>query len=193
MNHIGTQILETPRLILRPFVMTDAPVMFKNWASDPEVAKYVTWPAHSSVEVTRMVLRDWTDGYERKNYYKWAITLKEGGTLIGDISVGTMKEQICSAEIGYCMGRAWWGGGLMTEALEAVIRFMIEQVGMNRLEARHDTNNPASGRVMAKAGMTYEGTLRQCDRNNQGICDAAHYSILKEEWEKRAVPADNAF
>ena len=188
MNHIGTQIIETPRLILRPFTMADAPAMFDNWASDPEVTKYVTWPAHSSIEITRMVLRDWVDGYDHPDRYNWAITLKEEGDRpVGNISAVHVYEKTDSIEIGYCMGRGWWGKGIMAEALTAVIDFFMEQVGTNRILARHDTNNPNSGKVMKRAGMSYEGTLRQSGRNNQGIVDLAYYSILKTEWHKKAV------
>ena len=185
MKHLGTQTMETPRLILRPFVMADARAMYENWASDPEVTKYVTWPAHSSVEVTRMVLRDWTDSYENPDRYNWAIICRGGdGKPIGNISAVHVNEKTSEVEIGYCMGRAWWGRGIMTEALKAVIDYFIEQVGANRVAARYDTNNPGSGRVMAKAGMTYEGTLRQAARNNQGIVDVGCYSIRAEEWRR---------
>lgn len=185
MNHIGTQQIETGRLILRPFTMADAMAMFENWASDPEVTKYVTWPTHSSVEITRMVLRDWTDSYESPDRYNWAIVLKEDGKLIGNISVVRLFEDVDACEIGYCMGRPWWGRGIMTEAMRAVIDYLFENVGFNRISARHDPRNVGSGRVMQKSGMTYEGTLRQVDRNNTGLCDASYYSILKEEWDRK--------
>lgn len=185
MNHIGTQIIETQRLILRPFTMADATAMYENWASDPEVTRYLTWPTHSSIEITRMVLRDWTEGYEYPDRYNWAITLKGGDDRpIGNISAVYVYEKIDAVEIGYCMGRPWWGGGIMTEALKGVIGYFMDQVCTNRIAARHDINNPASGRVMQKAGMTYEGTLRQVDRNNTGLCDASYYSILAEEWRR---------
>ena len=74
--------------------------------------------------------------------------------------------------------------GIMTETLNAVIDYLFTEVGMNRVAARHDPNNPHSGGVMRKCGMKYEGTNRSCDRNNQGICDAAQYSILRSEWQK---------
>ena len=69
----------------------------------------------------------------------------------------------------------------MTEALIAVIDYLLEEVGCNRVAARHDVNNPASGKVMQKAGMIYEGTLRQYGKNNQGVCDMAYYSIIKAD------------
>ena len=184
MKHIGTKVLETQRLILRRFTMEDAQPMFDNWASDPEVTKYLTWPTHESVAITEMVMKDWVDGYEKDDHYKWGVVLKDTGELIGDISACYIYDDVCAAEIGYCMGKRWWGTGLMTEALKAVVDYFIGEVGMNRVCARHDVSNIGSGRVMQKAGMTYEGTLRQSGRNNQGIVDLAYYSILKEEWKK---------
>lgn len=186
MKHLGTQTIETRRLILRRFTMTDVLPMYENWASDPEVTRYLTWPPHSSTAVTAMVMTDWVDGYERDDRYNWAITLKEAGDApIGNISVVHSNDDMASGEIGYCMGKRWWRGGIMTEALEAVIDYLIGRVGFNRVEARHDTNNPASGRVMEKCGMTFEGIHRQAARNNQGIVDIAVRSILAEEWNKK--------
>ena len=69
----------------------------------------------------------------------------------------------------------------MSEALKAVMDFLFDEVGVHRIESRHDPNNPNSGAVMRKCGMKYEGTLRQSDRNNQGICDASWYGLLREE------------
>ena len=74
----------------------------------------------------------------------------------------------------------------MSEALAAVIEYLFTEVGMNRVAARHDPNNPHSGGVMRKCGMKYEGTHRASDRNNQGICDAAYYAVLRSDW-KRSV------
>jgi ribosomal-protein-alanine N-acetyltransferase len=69
----------------------------------------------------------------------------------------------------------------MSEALKAVMDFFFDEVGANRIESRHDPNNPHSGMVMKKCGMKYEGTMRMADRNNQGICDACWYALLKLE------------
>ena len=184
LTHKGTQRIETPRLILRRFRTNDAQAMFDNWASDPEVTKFLTWPAHGDISISRMVLQDWVKSYESKETYQWAMELKETGVPIGSISVVRRNDSIGEAEIGYCMGKAWWHRGIMSEALDAVISFLFAEVGMNRVAARHDPNNPHSGGVMKKCGMTYEGTTRQGDRNNQGICDAAQYGILRSEWKK---------
>ena len=177
--HQGTKIIETDRLILRRFRMEDAQSMFENWANDDEVTKYMTWPTHTSVADSTMVLSDWVAGYEKVDFYLWAIELD--GQPIGSISVVHHNDRIAKAEIGYCIGRRWWHRGITSESLKAVIDYLFDQVGMNRLTACHDPRNPNSGKVMRKCGMKYEGTLRQSDRNNQGICDTCVYAILAEE------------
>jgi len=181
MKHLGTKRIETERLILRPFTMDDVEAMFHNWASDAEVTKYLTWPAHSSVEVSKMVLSDWVSHYGEDTYYQWAIVPKELGQPIGSISVVARNDAAELVHIGYCIGRNWWHQGYTSEALKAVMDFFFDEVGVNRVETRHDPNNPNSGRVMVKCGMKFEGTLRQSDRNNQGICDASWYGLLKGE------------
>ena len=182
MEHCGTQRLETDRLILRRYVAEDAAAMYKNWASDDEVTKYLTWPTHSDPEISQKVTEDWVKQYSNKNYYHWAILLKDNGDdPIGDIAVVGMKEAVSMAHIGYCIGRAWWHRGITSEALKAVMDFLFDIVGINRIEARHDPRNPNSGKVMEKCGMKYEGTLRGSDWNNQGICDACYYALLKSE------------
>ena len=184
LTHKGTKTIETSRLILRRARREDAEPMFRNWASNPEVTKFLTWPAHSNIAASEMVIESWLQEYEKDSYYQWMIELKEIGQPIGSISVVRQNDRVEDAEIGYCIGTRWWHQGIMTEALSAVIEYLFEEVGMNRVAARHDPNNPHSGGVMKKCGMKYEGTNRACDRNNQGICDAAQYSILRSEWRK---------
>lgn len=183
MNHIGTKALETERLILRRFTLDDAQAMYDNWASDPEVTTYLTWPTHSSVEITKMVLADWVPRYEQADYYHWGLELKQTGTLIGDLAVVRVIEPIAEAELGWCMSRKYWGQGLMPEAGRAVLGYLFEEAGFNRVCARHDVENPKSGRVMQKIGMTFEGIQRQAGRNNRGIIDHATYAILRSDWE----------
>ena len=178
----GTQRIETDRLILRRYVIEDADAMYKNWASDSDVTKFLTWQPHSSVEVSRGIIENWLKEYSDEKYYQWAIVLKANGNEpIGDISVVQMNEDISMVHIGYCLGRAWWRRGIMSEALKAVMDFMFDTVEVNRVESRHDPMNPNSGKVMQKCGMKYEGTLRSADRNNQGICDACYYALLRSE------------
>ena len=186
MEHKGTKRLETQRLILRPFTMEDAQAMYRNYASDSEVTKYLTWPVHADVEATKELLRQWTAQYAKPDFYQWAIELKELGEVIGGISVVALREEYQSAEVGWCIGRRWWSRGLTTEAAAALLAYLFEEVGFARVTSRHDPNNPASGRVMQKIGLRYEGTLRHCDRNNQGIVDTACYGLSRSEYETGA-------
>ena len=161
--------------------MADAEAMFRNWASDAEVTKFLTWPTYQTLDDAYPILKQWEENYAKDDFYQWMIVLKELGQPIGSISVVEQRSDIGEAEIGYCIGRKWWHRGIMTEALTAVMNFMFDEVGMNRVEARHDVNNPHSGAVMKKCGMRYEGTHRAADRNNQGICDTAIYAMLRRE------------
>ncbi|MCI9370983.1 MAG: GNAT family N-acetyltransferase [Lachnospiraceae bacterium] len=181
MNNKGTKTLETDRLILRQFRHEDAENMFKNWASDSEVTKFLTWPPHPNVNATKAVLNSWIDRYSELSVYNWGLEWKETGEVMGSISVVKLDEAIEAADIGYCMGKAWWGRGIMPEALRAVIAYLFNEVGLNRIAACHDVNNPKSGRVMQKAGMKQEAVLRAAGINNLGVCDEVWYSILKEE------------
>lgn len=184
MQHIGTQSIETPRLRLRCFTADDAPAMYRNWASDPEVTRYLTWPTHKSVAETETVVLDWSEKYRSPDFYNWCMEWKETGEPIGSISVVTFSERAAWAEVGYCMARRLWGRGIMTEALTAVEDFLFAQAGFNRVQAKHDVKNPASGHVMQKTGMTREGILRAYGSNNRGdAIDLALWSILRSEWE----------
>jgi RimJ/RimL family protein N-acetyltransferase len=155
--------------------------MYENWANDPEVTKFLTWAPHTGVEMTRALLTDWVSRYEDGGYFNWVMVLKENGRAIGNISVVKLKENTDSADMGYCMSKAYWGQGLMPEALKAVMNFLFDEVGLNRIAACHDVNNPKSGRVMEKAGMKQEGLFRAAGRNNQGICDEIWRAMLRSD------------
>ena len=185
MQHLGTTAIETSRLLLRRFEVSDAEAMFANWASDSEVTKYLMWPTHPDVNATVSTLSEWAPQYEKPDFYLWAITLKDTHEPIGSISVVEHDDAVEMAHIGYCIGQKWWRQGIVSEALAGVMKFLFEEVGINRIEARHDPRNPNSGKVMMHCGMQYEGTHRQNDHNNQGRCDSAHYAILACEYRKR--------
>ena len=133
MNKTGTQRIETHRLVLRPFDVDDAEDMFTNWASDPEVTKFLTWPTHTSANVSRQILSGWISRYEDGGFFNWAIEWKETGSVIGNIAVVRLEEAIDEAELGYCLGRAYWGRGIMPEALRAVIGYLFDTVGISRI------------------------------------------------------------
>jgi len=184
MTHVGTKTIETERLILRRFTRDDADMAYKNWMGDPEVTEFLRWEHHSDVSVTREVISEFADSYDDPAFYNWAIVIKDSGDVIGFIGCAWMDERIHMIHTFYCIGKAWWGGGIVTEAYTAVVRYFFEKVGANRIEAYHDPRNPASGKVMQKCGLTCEGTLRGADYNNKGIVDAVVYGILREDYYK---------
>ncbi|MBP5727767.1 MAG: GNAT family N-acetyltransferase [Clostridia bacterium] len=127
------------------------------------------------------MLADFIRRYENPARYCWAIVLKETGEVIGTVAAPTVPERTECVEVTYAVGSAWWGKGLAPEALKAVMDFLFDRVGVNRIEAGHDVRNPNSGRVMEKAGMLKEGVLRQAGRNNQGLFDLVFYAMLKQD------------
>ncbi len=180
-----TIILETDRLILRKFTMEDVDDLFE-YASDPEVTEFLSFETYKSKEeaidyLSKVVLPK----YEEENSYKWAIELKESGKMIGCIDcVNKVDLKNKRAEIGYLLNRLYWGQGIMPEAGRAVIKYLFEE-GLVRIEAIHDINNPKSGRVMQKIGMTHEGTLKKCRlQKKYGIekfIDCELYAIINPD------------
>ena len=155
LNHQGTKTIETMRLILRKFQLEDAEDMFYHWASDPEVCKFLLWGPHKDVETSRRRIQQWVSNYERNNTYVWAIVLKGKNIAIGSISVEISNDSSLSCEVGYCIGKAYWSQGIMTEALRAMLHYLFYEIGYQRIQAKHDVLNVASGKVMQKAGMHF--------------------------------------
>jgi len=181
-THKGTKTIYTERLTLRPFTLNDAQGMYDNWASDPQVTRFVTWQPHASVEETTELLKLWCAGYAQETTYNWVMDLN--GTPIGNVSVVHINDKNEKVELGYCMSAAYWNKGYMTEAVRAVIDYLFKEVGVNRILISHAVDNPASGRVAQKCGCTFEGISRQDYKSITGeYWDIANYSILKEEWQ----------
>lgn len=185
LNHSGTKKIETERLILRRFKLEDAKDMYNNWASDPEVTKYLTWPSHNSIDVSESVIEMWIEDYKNIESYRWAIELKEFGIVIGSISLIGINNNNENCVTGYCIGKKFWNKGIMTEAFSAIIEFAFNEIGFQRIGECHYVNNTASGCVMKKCNLKYEGTLRKINRDSGGnLVDCKYYSILKDEYFK---------
>ena len=185
LNHIGTKKKKKKRLLLRKFKVEDAEEMFENWAKDPEIIKFLQGNAHKDANETRSIIKMWNEEYKDNKTYNWCITIKEPKEIIGSITVVKLFEDIECAEIGYVISKKHWNKGIMTEALGGVIKYLFLKVGVNRIQLKHDLDNPASGKVMIKNGLKREGVLRECYRNNKGkLRDMAIYSILKSEFKE---------
>jgi len=182
MEHLGTKRLETERLILRRFTLNDTESMFNNWANDNEVYEYMTTPAHSDINATENVIKQWIQNYQKNEFYLWAIVLKDINEPIGRISAVEKNDTIKMVHIGYVVGKKWWKKGIASEALNRYIEYFFEDVGINRIEGKHVIGNENSGKVMKKCGMKYEGLMRQECLCNKGVLDTVNYAILAEDY-----------
>lgn len=185
LNHIGTGDIITSRLLLRKFKIEDSQEIFENWAKNPENVKYLTWKAHKTIYETKEIVAKWVNEYNDKKIYRWCITSKDSGEVIGGIDVVNLIENIDCCEVGYVLSKKFWNKGIMTEALNGILKYLFQKVGFHRVQAKHDVNNPASGKVMAKCGMKKEGILRDSEKTNSNEwCDVAIYSILEDEFKE---------
>jgi ribosomal-protein-alanine N-acetyltransferase len=185
LNHKGTIEIETQRLILRRFISDDSDSMFNNWASDEDISKYMRWKHNESIEETNIIISQWLLDYNRTSFYIWAIILKENDEPIGSIGLFIINENDACGDVGYSVGKKYWGLGIATEALKAVLGFAFKNVGFNRIETYHSTNNPASGKVMQKSGMTFEGFAKQKYISISGIEDCNMYSIIRDDFKNQ--------
>lgn len=148
------------------------------------MTEFLRWATHENVTVTEKVIKQWISNYKNKAFYQWTIELKEINEPIGTISIVELDEKTNKVHIGYCIGYKWWKQGITSEAFHGIIPFLFEEVKVRTIESKHDPNNPNSGKVMEKCGLSFEGTLRQADWSNKGIVDASMYSLLSEDYFK---------
>lgn len=176
--------IRTQRLILRPLRMTDDKDMFR-YCSDPAVSRHVLWDTHPNIRHTRMTLRAAIRQYRLGQPATFGIERAEDHRLIGTIGFMWVNTDHRSAEVGYSLARDCWNQGYATEALKAVLHYGFDNLRLNRIEAQHEADNPASGRVMEKAGMQYEGTLRQRVFNKGHFSDVRLYARVRTDAQGR--------
>ncbi|MEL3971667.1 GNAT family N-acetyltransferase [Rossellomorea oryzaecorticis] len=185
-TYFGTPRIETDRLILEKFKLTDAQAAFDHWLSDERVSDNRVSAAHQSISQTEERLFNIVSDYESKEFCYWAIKLKESGELIGEIDLYDIEKATGNCEVSYSLGCNWWNKGYGTEALRAVVEFGFTQMSLHKISAAHNTDNPASGRIMSKAGMLQEGIIRDMIRNSKNqYKDCAVYGILQGDYCKK--------
>ena len=173
-------IIETERLVLRPVMLDDAEAMFE-YASNKENTRY-TFPTNQSLEETKNNIAQF---YLVNPLGRWGIELKSNGQFIGTIDLHKIDPVLKKAAIGYIINKKYWNQGLTTEANRAVIELAFEKIGMNKLTALHDKDNPASGKVMEKSGMrfSHEEPYARMDQHEKGrIVTRVHYVLTKEDY-----------
>lgn len=150
--------IETVRLLLRWQTEPDAEQMFARYASDPEVTRYLTWGPHQSVDETLAFLRQRAAEQPPGHVFNWLVYPRFGGLLLGSIGCRVEGHVV---QFGYCYARDTWGQGYATEAARTMVSVWLDEPGVWRVQAFCDPENVASARVLEKAGLTLEGTLRK--------------------------------
>lgn len=149
-----TPVLETNRLRLRPLKQNDAEHIYINWSSDPEAVKYMQWNLHDSIKDTDEWLLSEEQAIESDDNYTWGFVLKETGQLIGSGGF-YFNVNLKMHEIGYIIMRRYWGQGLTSEAVERIIFFAKDVLGLKIMFGKHSKDNLASGRIMEKTGFLF--------------------------------------
>lgn len=147
--------IEGTRLLLRLPELNDAGAIFQRVARDPEVTKYLQWSPHPDVAATRRVIAERTNVHDGER--TWAITLRSSGEIIGLTSCKRVERH--SVEVGYCVGKRWWGKGLMSEALAMLLTALQADREVYRVWATCSVDNTRSGRTLERAGFELEGRL----------------------------------
>lgn len=175
-------VLNTERLTLRLFEPADAPAV-QQLAGAYEVALNTLTIPHPYPEGEAA---EWIASnekmFEEGKMINLAIVVRDTGEVAGSIGL-VLTPQHDKAEIGYWIGVPYWNRGYATEAARALIDFGFAECKLNRIDAGHFDRNPSSGRVMQKAGMQYEGRLRQYIKKWDHYLDVDYYAILRSEWD----------
>lgn len=151
---MNTSIIETERLLLRPFCEQDADAVLTCWESDPDVAKYMFWCSHNDINKTKEWVSFEIIQIPSNQWFRWAVIEKDTNKLIGTGLV-YFEEEYNLFEVGYNFGKEYWGHGYATETMDAVVDYARNTLGVKELVGRYAKENPASGNVMKKLGFVY--------------------------------------
>lgn len=181
-SHIGTNTIETERLILRRFKYSDNETMRKNWVSDRNIQSMYREPVYTTEEEVKELLDRYISSYENSDYYRWAIIDKDSCECIGQIAYYFVDSNNEFAEIEYCISSAFQCRGLATEATKAVIAYGFDKINLNKVQICTMDINSASKKVIEKCGFVYEGTLREFFIINGKHIGRLYFSILRSEY-----------
>ena len=175
--------LTTTRLLLRNILPGDAEALFAILSDDETMEFYGNEP-HQSLDETQELIRQIQARYARRETLRWGITLPGEDRLIGSCSLFHFDAGFDRAETGYELNRAFWGKGMMTEAMSAILTFGFRELGLHRVEAIIDIANERSKSLLLKLGFTYEGNLRQRFPFRDHFEDEHYFGLLKDEWHE---------
>lgn len=173
--------IQTERLFLRKMTGSDAAPYFERLASSEAVTRYMLFSPQQEFAEAEESVEKALARYESKLSYRWVLDLPGEG-LIGVIDLLRFDPENSSCSFAYMIGQNWWGKGYGTEAVKAVLGFAFEKMELSFVEVDHMAENPASGAVMRKCGMTYQRTEQNRYQKNGIYHDACVYRITREEW-----------
>ena len=176
-------VLNTERLILCKISEEHAADMFE-YSKDPDVTRYLTWSCHSSIKETERYLKMLQKKYADGSFNDWGLVLKENGKFIGTCGYTSFNDKEKIGEVGYVLNKDYWGKGLAAEAVKVVMKFGFENFGLEKFCAKHMEGNDASGRVMQKCGMKFEGMYRHSMFIKGEFKNIIVYNVTKEEFYK---------
>ena len=183
----GTVTLSTPRLILRRLTTADAASMHKNWASDPEVYRYMTSRIMPELTDVFDFIALKLDAYFQRDVFYWGVFEKASGECIGMATLTEVLPHAKTANLAYSLGRAWWGKGLAHEAAEAVLAFAFGRVGFRKIYGCHFVGNERSGRVLAACGMRHMGRSHTLVAHHGDYLRFESYEMTARDYAKHIV------
>ena len=175
--------IETERLLLRKLQLGDVYEYYERLFGDGDVSRYMLFDPHQSIMESLESVQQKLARYDEGNFYCWGVELKEEAGLMGLVELLRFDEQAESCSFVYMLGCNYWNKGYGTEMLKAVFRFAFEEMEIEAITADHMAENPASGAVMQKCGMTYVRTIASKYEKNGAWHDAVEYTITKESWK----------
>ena len=187
MNRNSLPVIKTSHLVLRWISEDDVDSLYEIF-SDPQVMRYWATTPLLNREAAAELQREIADGNLKDSVWKWGVALSDSNKLIGTATLFHLNLSNGRAEIGYALGRAYWGHGYMNEALKALIKHAFDVVQLRRLEADVDPRNAASIRTLERLGFQREGYLRERWHVGGEIQDALFYGLLKHEWNHGRCP-----
>ena len=174
--------INTSRLSLRSISAADVDDFYEIY-SNPEVMRYWSTPPLPNREAASKLMGEIHEGFKRRELLKWGIALGTDDTLIGSVTLFHPDFTHRRAEIGYALGRPYWGMGYMQETLKAVLTHAFEDLNFHRIEADVDPRNAASVKTLERLGFQREGYLRERWQVNGEIQDALFYGLIRPDWE----------
>jgi ribosomal-protein-alanine N-acetyltransferase len=184
LNKIGTQEIETKRLLLRRMKISDSEDMYNNWASDPCVSKFYSWEPHKNIFETKQIIKKWVAQYDDPLCFHWIVIDKETQKAIGTFYISLIDEENCTGTINCILAQQVWGKGLATEITQSVISYCFKKVNFKKIFAHHHENNIGSGKALVKAGLHFTDKSYHTYEDNPSINGNYLHYVIENSNEK---------